>query len=206
MHLFGLTGGIASGKSLVAARFRARGLAVLDADQVARAVVEPGTAGLSELVARFGPHILTDAGALDRKRLGAIAFAEPDARRALNAIVHPRIAARTQELRAALESEGHDVACYEAALLVENGLSAAFQPLVVVIAAPDLQRRRLMQRDALDAVEADQRLAAQAPLEAKIAAAAFLLRNEGSLPELEAEADRVLDAVCAQLGVPRRTA
>lgn len=206
MHLFGLTGGIASGKSLVAARFRARGLAVLDADQVARAVVEPGTAGLSELVARFGLHILTDAGALDRKRLGAIAFAEPDARRALNAIVHPRIAARTQELRAALESEGHDVACYEAALLVENGLSAAFQPLVVVIAAPDLQRRRLMQRDALDAVEADQRLAAQAPLEAKIAAAAFLLRNEGSLPELEAEADRVLDAVCAQLGVPRRTA
>lgn len=206
MHLFGLTGGIASGKSLVAARFRARGLAVLDADQVARAVVEPGTAGLSELVARFGLHILTDAGALDRKRLGAIAFAEPDARRALNAIVHPRIAARTQELRAALESEGHDVACYEAALLVENGLSAAFQPLVVVIAAPDLQRRRLMQRDALDAVEADQRLAAQAPLEAKIAAAAFLLRNEGSLAELEAEADRVLDAVCAQLGVPRRTA
>ena len=206
MHLFGLTGGIASGKSLVAARFRARGLAVLDADQVARAVVEPGTAGLSELVARFGLHILTDAGALDRKRLGAIAFADPDARRALNAIVHPRIAARTQELRAALESEGHDVACYEAALLVENGLSAAFQPLVVVIAAPDLQRRRLMQRDALDAVEADQRLAAQAPLEAKIAAAAFLLRNEGSLAELEAEADRVLDAVCAQLGVPRRTA
>lgn len=206
MHLFGLTGGIASGKSLVAARFRTRGLAVLDADQIARDVVLPGTPALAELVARFGPDIVDASSALDRKRLGAVAFADPGARQALNAIVHPRIAARTQELRAGLEAAGHDLACYEAALLVENGLAAAFQPLVVVVAAPEVQRARLMQRDGLDAVQAEQRLAAQAPLEAKIAAATFVLRNEGSLPELEAEADRVLDAVCDQLGVPRRTA
>lgn len=206
MILFGLTGGIASGKSTVAARFRTRGLAVLDADQIAREVVLPGSPALLELTARFGPGVLGADGALDRQRLGALVFADPDARRALNAIVHPRIAARTQELRAQLEAAGHDVACYEAALLVENGLAAAFQPLVVVVAAPALQRARLMQRDGLDASAAEQRLAAQAPLEAKLAVAAYVVRNEGNRDELVAAADRALDAVCTQLGVPLRTA
>ncbi len=206
MILFGLTGGIASGKSTVAARFRTRGLAVLDADQIAREVVLPGSPALLELTARFGPEVLGADGALDRKRLGALVFADPDARRALNAIVHPRIAARTQELRAQLEAAGHDLACYEAALLVENGLAAAFQPLVVVLADPALQRIRLMQRDGLDASAAEQRLAAQAPSEAKLAVAAYVVRNDGNHDELVAAADRALDAVCTQLGVSLRTA
>lgn len=206
MHLFGLTGGIASGKSTVAARFRARGLPCLDADRVARDVVAPGTPGLAALVARFGPDILDDLGALDRKRLGALAFSDPDSRAALNTIVHPRIADRTALLREELASEGHALAAYEAALLVENGLGAAFYPLVVVVAAPALQLQRLRQRDGLSEEAAAQRLAAQAPLEAKLAAATFVVQNEGDLVALAAEADRTLDAVCDRLGLPRLAA
>lgn len=206
VHLFGLTGGIASGKSTVAARFRARGLQVLDADQIARDVVLPGTPALTALCARFGPAILDADGALDRKKLGAVVFADPDARQALNAIVHPRIAERTALLREQLAAQGIDLACYEAALLVENGLAAAFQPLLVVVASPELQLARLMARDDLDRDAALQRLAAQAPLSAKLAAARFVVHNDGDRQALQAEADRALDRICDALGLPRRPA
>src|SRR5688500_5746621 len=112
MLLFGLTGGIASGKSTVAGFVRARGVPVIDADHVAREVVAPGTEGHRLVVAAFGPSIVDREGAIDRKALGAIVFADADARKRLNTIVHPRIAARTLERRAELEAEGHPIACY----------------------------------------------------------------------------------------------
>lgn len=179
MIFFGLTGGIACGKSTVARAIRAEGVPVVDADVVAREVVAPGSAGLADIVARFGPAALDASGELDRKKLGAIVFSDPDARAALNAITHPRIAARTIALRAELEAAGHDVACYEAALLVENGIADAFRPLVVVALEPAEQRARLMSRDGLTAAEADARLASQLPLERKIALADHVVWNDG---------------------------
>ena len=131
VHLFGLTGGIASGKSTVAARLRALGVPVIDADQLAREVVAPGTDGLREIVDQFGAGVIGASGALDRKALAKLVFADESARRKLNAITHPRIAARARELAEALAGTGEPLACYEAALIVENGLTDALRPLVV---------------------------------------------------------------------------
>src|SRR5580658_10202629 len=129
MRVFGLTGGIASGKSTVAARFAARGVPVLDADAFAREVVAIGTEGLAEVVAAFGAGVLFPDGSLDRKALAAIVFADETSRRRLQAITHPRIAALTATRTAELAGR-EPLACYEAALLVENGLADAFRPLV----------------------------------------------------------------------------
>src|SRR5271155_4114768 len=130
MHLFGLTGGIASGKSAVAARLRAFGVPVIDADDVAREVVASGTEGLRAIVAEFGDGVLDAVGALDRKALGRVVFADDVKRKRLNAITHPLIGKRTRERAAELDRAGEPLACYEAALLVENGAQDAFRPLV----------------------------------------------------------------------------
>ena len=134
MRVFGLTGGIASGKSAVAARFAQRGLPVVDADAVAREVVEPGTDGLAAVVEAFGREVLAADGSLDRKRLAASVFGDPKKVARLNAITHPRIAALSAKKMSDLGARGEPLACYEAALLVENGLAEAFRPLVVVSA------------------------------------------------------------------------
>ncbi|MFO0617698.1 MAG: dephospho-CoA kinase [Polyangiaceae bacterium] len=188
-------GGIACGKSSVAKIFRAEGIPVVDADVVAREIVAPGTDGLAAVVARFGEGVLDPDGSLDRKKLGALVFADADARRSLNAITHPRIAARTLELRAGLEAAGHPIACYEAALLVENGLADAFRPLVVVAVAPEVQRARLMIRDGLNEAEADSRLASQRPLSEKIAMADHVVWNDGTEAELPEKVRPILAAL-----------
>ncbi len=203
MHLFGLTGGIASGKSAVADRFRARGLPVIDADQVAREVVAPGTAGLDAVVARFGVELVGPDGTLDRKALGARAFGDDVARRDLNAILHPKIGARTMEHAARLAAAGQKLACYEAALLVENGVADAFRPLVVVAASAAAQARRAAARDGQTETEVEKRIRAQMPLADKVRVADFVIQNEGSLQELEAQADATLDAITDQLGLLR---
>ncbi|MEM1029409.1 MAG: dephospho-CoA kinase [Myxococcota bacterium] len=195
MTLFGLTGGVASGKSTVAHRFAARGVPVIDADEVARDVVAPGTEGLAEVVAAFGAGIATPDGHLDRAALGLIVFHDASARRRLEAITHPRIAAGTRDRAAALAANGVALACYEAALLVENGLQDAFRPLVVVAASPDVQRQRLSARDGIDAAEAQRRLDAQLPLAAKIAVADHVIDNGGTIEALKMAADGVLDAI-----------
>jgi dephospho-CoA kinase len=197
IRLFGLTGGVASGKSSVAARFRAQGLAVIDADQLAREVVAPGSEGLAEVVAAFGSGVLAADGTLDRRALRGVVFSDAAARARLNAILHPRIAAETRARAAALEAQGVALACYEAALLVENGLADAFRPLCVVTLPPELQRRRLMARDGVSAEDADKIIAAQMPLAAKVALADHVLDNRGSLAELQARADEVLAAIRA---------
>ena len=201
MILFGLTGGLASGKSAVAARLRARSLPVLDADELAREVVAPGSEGLRAVASAFGEGVLTLDGGLDRPKVAKLVFAEPDKRRILNGIVHPRIAALTSERARSLGERGEPLACYEAALLVENGLADAFRPLVVVAAAPALQLARAMARDGESEEQVKGRLAAQMPLDAKIAVADFVLHNTGTRELLERETDRVLARICERVGV-----
>lgn len=203
--LFGLTGGIASGKSSVGRRFASRGVAVIDADRVAREVVRPGTPGLAAVVDAFGPSVLTADGELDRKALAALVFTDPQRRQTLNAITHPLIAAATRQAAAEHAAQGHPLVCYEAALLVENGLADAFRPLVVVAADEASQITRAMARDGAVEHEVRARIAAQMPLATKIAAADVVIRNDGSADDLEARADEALARVCALAHVdPRR--
>ena len=202
IRVFGLTGGLASGKSTVAARFRARGVPVIDADQIAREVVEPGSEGLARVVEAFGEGVLAPDGSLDRAKLGDLVFAAPERRRALNSILHPRIAARSAERIAALDARGEKLACYEAALLVENHLSDAFRPLVVVAVPLEAQVARTMARDGSTDEQARARVAAQLPLATKIVAADYVIDNIGDPAATERRADEVLAAIRAREGAP----
>jgi len=201
VHLFGLTGGIASGKSTVAGRFRSRGLPVIDADALAREVVAPGTDGLRALVDAFGPGVLGPEGALDRGAVARIAFADDAARKTLNAITHPRITRLSMERAAALASTGEPLACYEAALIVENGVADAFRPLVVVACPDDVQLARILSRDKASVEDARARLRAQKPLADKVAVADFVVDTSGTLAEGAIRADEALAGVCARVGV-----
>lgn len=203
MHVFGITGGIASGKSTVSSRFRARGLPIVDADEVARAVVAVGTEGLAAVIAAFGESVRGRDGALDRKALAAVVFGEDAKRKQLNAILHPRIGQESAARIEKLASEGHTVAGYDAALLVENGLADAFRPLVVVSAPESMQIARVVQRDGATEDEARARIRTQRPLADKVALADFVIENAGTLDALLTEADRALDAVTDRLGLAR---
>jgi dephospho-CoA kinase len=200
VHVIGLTGGIGSGKSTVARMLVERGAAVVDADLLARQVVEPGQPALAELVARFGPSIITPDGQLDRKRLGAIAFGDPVARADLNRITHPRIAAASAAAIATWADAGAGVVFYEAALLVENRVHLGLAGLVVVAASPDVQRARLVARDGITDEEARARIAAQAPLAEKRAAATWVIENDGDPAALAREVDRVVAEIEARFG------
>jgi dephospho-CoA kinase len=201
VHLFGLTGGIASGKSTAAARLRSRGLPVIDADELAREVVAPGTDGLREIVGAFGREVLDPGGALDRKALARIAFATDAAREKLNAITHPRIARLTLERSVAIARAGEPLACYEAALIVENGAADAFRPLVVVACPEDVQIARVRSRDAASAEDALARIRAQKPLGEKVAVADFVIDTSGSLEQSARRTDEVLATICRRLGI-----
>jgi len=189
VRVIGLTGGIASGKSTVAAMLRELGAAIVDADGLARAVVAPGSPAADEIRARFGGSVFTDDGGLDRKKLGALIFDDEEARRDLGRITHPRIAAASQTAIAELAARGADPIFYEAALLVENGLHRGLAGLVVVAIPEDLQLARLMQRDGLEEPEARKRLASQAPLVDKLAAATWIIDNSQSLAETRSQVE-----------------
>lgn len=201
VHLFGLTGGIASGKSAVAAIFAKRGVPVIDADALAREAVAKGSEGLAEVVRAFGEDVLLPDGSLDRKRVAALVFADEAKRKILNGIVHPRVTALTMARAAALADAGEPLACYEAALIVENGGADAFRPLVVVAAPEDVQVARARVRDGATEEEARARIRAQMPLSEKVAVADFVIENTGSLAELEKKTDAVLRAICERVGV-----
>jgi dephospho-CoA kinase len=201
VHVFGLTGGIASGKSAVAKRFRERGVPVIDADELAREAVAPGSEGLGDVVRAFGPEVLGPDGALDRKKLAAQVFNDDAKRKMLNGIVHPIVTTLTFQRAATLRDEGHPLACYEAALIVENGVADAFRPLVVVAAPEEVQIARACARDAAAADEIRARIRAQMPLADKVKAADFVIENTGSLAELERRTDEVLAKVCERLDV-----
>jgi dephospho-CoA kinase len=173
----GLTGGIGAGKSTVAGRLRELGAVVVDADVLARRAVEPGSEGLAEVVAAFGPAVLTEDGALDRPALGRVVFADEAARGRLNAILHPRVAALTAREVAAAPAGA--VVVHDVPLLVENGLGPNYQ-LVIVVDAPAQERvRRLVGERGMEPDDARARLAAQAGDDERRAAADVLLDNGG---------------------------
>jgi dephospho-CoA kinase len=178
----GLTGGIGAGKSEVSRRLAAYGAVVIDADQIAREVVEPGTEGLAEVVAAFGPEVLTADGALDRARLGDIVFADPELRGKLNAIVHPRVAARMAELE---RGASGPVIVHDVPLIAENGRAGAYDVVVVVDAPPKVQAERLVRRRGMTREQARARMAAQASREQRLAIADIVIDNSGSVAELD---------------------
>jgi dephospho-CoA kinase len=194
MRVVGLTGGIASGKSTVTAMFRELGAPVIDADEVARDVVEPGTPGLAEVARRF-PGVVDASGRLDRAALGQRVFADPAERRALEAIVHPRIREEVARRIEALARTGVTVVLYDAALLIENELHRGMDGVIVVSAPESLQRSRLAARDGLDDAAITARLAAQLPLADKRAHATWVVDNGGSLDETRAQVRRIWDQI-----------
>jgi dephospho-CoA kinase len=201
MRVIGLTGGVATGKSTVARLLRERHrVDVIDADRVARDVLATGTEGLAALVARLGPEIVGADGALDRAAMRARIASDPEARRALDEVSHPRIRAA---IAAALEvsaAAGARAAFVEAALLVETGSFRAYPDLWVVTCAPEEQLRRLVERDGMAEADARRFIATQAPLRRKEAVATRIIRTDGPmalLPGLVAEAVAALDLPAA---------
>lgn len=179
----GLTGGVGSGKSTVAALLAERGAVVIDADAIAREVVQAGTPGYDAVVERFGRDVLAADGSLDRAALASIVFADEAARADLNAIVHPLVAARSAQLAAVAPADA--IVVYDVPLLVEGGLSAQFDVVVVVMAGLHTRLARLAQRG-LPEAEARARMAAQASDEQREAVADEVLSNDGSAAELAA--------------------
>jgi dephospho-CoA kinase len=189
--VIGLTGGIASGKSTVASMLRELGAPIVDADLIARQVVEPGQPALAEIADRFGADVLDADGRLDRKAMGERVFSDPIARAALNAIVHPRIAIASRAALAELAAAGNPVALYDAALLVENQIHRGLDGLIVVSAPAAAQIERLCERDSIDESAARARLAAQLPLADKLAVADWVVDNGGSLEQTRAQVEAV---------------
>ena len=182
----GLTGGIGAGKGEVARRLAGYGALVIDADQVAREVVAPGTPGLDEVVAAFGSRVLRPDGSLDRALLGEIVFADTALRGKLNAIIHPLVGERMREIE---ETAGaRDVVVHEIPLLAENGLAGAFDVVVVVDALPEVQVERLVSTRGMTRSHALARMSAQATRDERLAVATMVVDNSGSLDDLD---DRV---------------
>jgi dephospho-CoA kinase len=177
----GLTGGIASGKSLVADELAARGAIIIDADVLAREVVKPGTAPLAAIVERFGPQVMLD-GNLNRARLAEIVFADPLARQDLERIVHPAVRAKAAELERAAGSAA--VVVHVIPLLVETGQQQEFDFVVTVDVDQETQIHRLMARNGFSRAEAEARIAAQASREDRKIAADVVLDNTGSVAQL----------------------
>lgn len=196
--VIGLTGGIASGKSTVGKIFTSYGVLVIDADQLAREAVAPGTPGLLEVSERFGADYLTEEGGLDRAKLGAMIFGDPAARADLDAILHPRIHELfEQKVEASQETETPYI-LYEAALLVELKLHEKFYGLIVVAATPELQIKRVMKRNGINEEEARARVASQFPLSRKLEVADYVIFNDNDRNALQM---RTLDVHAQILGL-----
>ncbi|MFC8276146.1 dephospho-CoA kinase [Streptomyces sp. NPDC057271] len=187
----GLTGGIGAGKSEVSRLLVSYGAVLIDADKIAREVVEPGTPGLAAVVEAFGAEILTEKGSLDRPKLGSVVFADADRLAALNAIVHPLVGARSAELESAAGPD--DVVVHDVPLLTENGLAPLYDLVVVVDASPETQLDRLVRLRGMAEAEARARMAAQATREQRRAIADLVIDNDGPLDALEPQVRKVWD-------------
>ncbi|MFD1539955.1 dephospho-CoA kinase [Nonomuraea guangzhouensis] len=193
MLKIGLTGGIGSGKSEVSKRLAARGAVVIDADKIAREVVEPGTPGLARVVATFGEEVLHPDGSLNREKLGAIVFADPDRLAALNAIVHPLVGERVADLQSQADADA--IVVYDVPLLAENRLAPMYDVVIVVDAADEVRIARLAEHRGMPEQDAKARIAAQATRQERLAVADIVIDNEGDLDDLEAKVSQVWDAL-----------
>jgi len=194
MCIVGLTGGIATGKSTVAAVLRELGVTVIDADVVAREVVEPDRPAWQDIVAYFGPAILRPDRTIDRRQLGRLIFDDPEKRAALNRITHPRVIERMRELQAdAVRQQGATgLVVLDVPLLFEAGMTGMVDEVWVVTARPETQLQRLMERDGLSVAEARQRIAAQMPLAQKAAQADRVIENDGPVEATRAAVGRLV--------------
>lgn len=189
MHIVGLTGNIAAGKSAVAARLAALGAPVIDADLLARAAVEPGTPALAAIAARWGAGVLAPDGRLDRAALRRIVFADPAERRALDAIVHPEVARLRDAAVAAERARGATIVVCDIPLLFEAGLEGTVDTIVLVDAPVATRRARLVRDRGLTPAEADAMIESQRPAEAKRGRAHLVIDNDGTRAELDAKVD-----------------
>ncbi len=195
----GLTGGIGAGKSEVSRLLASYGAVVVDADRIAREVVEPGTPGLDAVVAAFGEDVLTPDGTLDRPALGAIVFADPEKLKTLNAIVHPLVGERSAELQRAAPPEA--VVVHDVPLLTENGLAGLYDLVVVVDASPETQLDRLVRLRGTSEADARGRMAAQATREQRLAVADLVIDNDGPLEALEPQVRAVWQELRERAGL-----
>jgi dephospho-CoA kinase len=187
----GLTGGVASGKSAVSAMLRDLGAIVIDADVLAREVVARGTPGLEAVVTSFGPQVLADDGSLDRARLGAIVFADPSRRAALEAIIHPLVRARAAEIESTAPPDV--LVVHDIPLLVETGQAGAFDAVVVVDVPEGLQVERAVRDRGWSEDEARSRVRAQATPAERLAAATYVVDNSGTLEDLRQRVTEVFE-------------
>jgi len=181
MRVFGLTGGICSGKSTVARLFREEGIPVVDADRISREITLPGMPAHADIVRRFGGDLLLPDGRIDRKKLGAIVFADPGKRAELETVTHPRIALGIREALSALAAKGHAIAIVEAALIHEKGRGGLFEAVIGVGCDRGLQIERLMNRDGIPREEALRIVSAQMDPEEKARASDYVIDNSGDL-------------------------
>ena len=198
--LVGLTGGIASGKSAVSRMLNQLGCLIIDADLIAREVVEPGEPAYQKIVEAFGQGILDDEGYVNRKKLGALIFRDAEKRRLLNEITHPEIIRREQEILAELMTEGHEgIVVLDAALLIEAGGAGRVDRLVVVTADEATQQKRLSDRDDLPAEEALRRIRSQMPVSEKAKLAHYVINNSGTPHETLRQVQEVYQTLQADL-------
>jgi dephospho-CoA kinase len=193
MKTIGLTGGIAAGKSTVAQILTDLGYPVVSADTIAHRIMEPGMPAYREIVRRFGAEILGPGKVIDRKRLGRIVFQNPDLRRVLEKIIHPEVSAAIGQAKKTAQQEGKSLFVAEVPLLFEAGMEADFDFVWVVTVDAEEQFRRLTARDRLSAQEAGWRLAAQYPMEVKIAKADVVIDNSNGYPELQEQVVNIVN-------------
>ena len=197
MKLVGLTGGIASGKSTVAAILRRLDAAIINADELSREVVQPEQGAWEEIIKTFGPDILQEDKTLDRRKLRKIVFDNPEARKKLEAIIHPRVRALAERRISELAAAGSSVIVYEVPLLFEAQIHLWLRPVILVACDLETQKKRLLERDHLTELEAQQHLDAQMSLEEKRKLADYVIENDGTPEELEQDVRAVLQKIQA---------
>ena len=192
MRVIGLTGGIASGKSTVAAMLKEYGFPVIDADQLARDAVLPGTSGLRQIVSAFGSEVMKEDGSLDRTVLGEKVFSDPSARKVLESILHPAIKELAQKCLEQLRREGVPVVFYMAPLLIEAGVTDRVDEIWIVYVSREIQLERVRKRDAISREDAEKRLAAQMPMDEKRGYGRVVIDNSGDLEGLQRRVAAIL--------------
>ena len=197
MKLFGLTGGIASGKSTVAAKLRELGAAIVNADILSREVVEPDQPAWQKIVEQFGSGVIQADRTLDRQMLRKIIFDDPGARKRIEAIIHPRVRALAEQRIAEHQAAGAEIIVYEVPLLFEGNIHHWLRPVVLVACDPEIQIKRLQLRDNVSEADARKHIAAQMSLDEKRKLADYIIENNGSLADLERQVEEVLAKIKA---------